>query len=151
MDESGAWYTRRTKTGPATIRRVHEGDRVAAEAWGHAAALLLDSVPDLLGLTAVGIEDVNPHHPVLFDMLRKMHGYRQARSGDEYPRLVSAAIAQKVAGVHAKPALRKIVWKWGEPAPGPEKTYGCSRIHGFSPLSHTSGFTRWELRSTGLT
>ena len=93
MDESDTWYTRRTKAGPATIRRVHEGDRVAAEAWGPGAALLLNSVPDRLGLTAVGIEDVTPNHPVVFDMLRKMRGYRQARSGDMYPRLVSAPLS----------------------------------------------------------
>ena len=121
VDESGAWYTRRTKAGPATIRMVHQGDVVAAEAWGPGAQLLLDSVPDLLGLNAAGIEDVTPHHPVVYDLIRKMRGYRQACSGDVYPRLISAAIAQKVAGVNAKPALRNIAWKWGEPAPGPRE------------------------------
>ncbi len=119
VDEGGAWFARRTREGPATVQLRHGGDHLLAEAWGDGAELLLDDVPELVGLEAASVLDFEAQHPLIERLQRKMPGYRQGRSGEAYHRLIAAGIAQKVTGANAKPALRKIAWTWGEAAPGP--------------------------------
>lgn len=121
VDETGAWYARHTPDGPATVCLHNRRDHVAGEAWGPGAAWLLESVPDLVGLHDPGVDAVGDHHPVMEALKTKMRGYRMGRSGDVYSRLVAVGIAQKVTGANAKPALRRIAWKWGEQAPGPRE------------------------------
>ncbi|RME22101.1 MAG: DNA-3-methyladenine glycosylase 2 family protein, partial [Deltaproteobacteria bacterium] len=96
VDGDGAWYAARTRQGPATVRLTHGGDHLAAEAWGPGAAALLDEVPALVGLDRPPLAALSLDHPVLRDITRRHPGFRVGRSGRLYPRLVSAALAQKV-------------------------------------------------------
>lgn len=119
VDETGGWFARRTPDGPGTVHIVHRGDHLMARAYGDGAAHLLDDVPGLVGIGGTRVDAIEPHHSFVAEARRKMVGYRQGRTGQVYSRLVAVAIAQKVSGANAKPALRKIAWNWGERAPGP--------------------------------
>ncbi len=119
-DETGAWYAQRTPDGPGTIHARIRGTELVVEAWGDGAARVLDGVPALFGLDDPGVASI-PDDPRLFELKRTFAGVRVGRSGQVFPRLVSAAVAQKVTGANAKPALRRIAWQWGEQAPGPRE------------------------------
>lgn len=121
VDESGAWYARRTPEGPGTVHIVHRGDHLLARAYGHGGAAVLDDVPELVGIDDPGLDGLDLDHPRLRELTRSMRGCRQGRSGQVYPRLVAAGLAQKVSGHDSKPALRRLVRKWGEQAPGPRE------------------------------
>lgn len=120
-DESGVWWTRRTPEGEGTVRVVHRGDRLEGTSWGDGGGWLLEQVPALLGLHGPGVEDIPDAHPVVAELKRRSAGLRVGRSGEVYPRLVSAALAQKVSGANSKPALYRLASRFGEPAPGPRE------------------------------
>lgn len=118
VDESGGWVAERNAGGDATVRMARVGDAVEAEAWGPGGEVLLARVPELLGLR----DDPSvcrPAHPVVADLCRRLAGLRIGRTGQVFPRLVSAALAQKVTGQEARSALHAIANAWGAPAPGP--------------------------------
>lgn len=121
VDATGAWYAERNLEGPATVRLVREGAALSAEAWGPGALPLLDRVPELCGLGDPGASAIVPAHPIMRDLVKRMAGYRVGRSGQAYPRLIAAGIAQKVTGANAKPALWQLARTWGERAPGPRE------------------------------
>ena len=119
VDESGAWYARRARSGPGTVHIRHRGDHLLVETFGAGGESVLEDVPALVGLDDVGLEGVAPAHPMIEELKKRMHGCRQGRSGQVYPRLISAGLAQKVSGAQSKPALRRLAYRWGERAPGP--------------------------------
>ncbi len=119
VDADGAWYAARTREGGATVRINHGGDHIAAEAWGPGATALLDEVPALVGLDRPPLSSLSLDHPVLAGIARRHPGVRVARSGRVYPRLVSAALAQKVTGKNSKQALQRLARRFGERPPGP--------------------------------
>ena len=119
VDETGVWWTRRTPDGPATVRVVRRERRLEASGWGPGADWLLEQVPELLGLERPGVEDVPDAHPLVRELKRRFAGLRVGRSGEVYPRLVSAALAQKVTVASSKPAVFGLAHRFGEPGPGP--------------------------------
>lgn len=119
-DDSGAWYARRTPKGPGTIHARIRDRELRVEAWGDGAQIVLDDVPALFGLDDPGVSTL-PDDPRLRELRHTFSGLRVGRSGQVFPRLIAAAVAQKVTGKNAKPALRRIAWEWGEQAPGPRE------------------------------
>ncbi|MCO4773608.1 MAG: DNA-3-methyladenine glycosylase 2 family protein [Deltaproteobacteria bacterium] len=119
IDDSGAWYARRCKAGPATVQLRRRDRFLVARSWGDGSDELLDSVPDLCGLGNQGLADVVPQSPRVRDMLLGVQGYRQARSGQVLPQLVCTALGQKVTGKNSSGAIRRIAYWWGEKPPGP--------------------------------
>lgn len=112
------WRGLRTPQGPATLAVHVSGDEVHAEAWGDGAAWALDAVPILLGA-----ED-RPEELVLRDerlaAAAERYGVpRFGRSGLVLESLVPSIIEQKVTGREAFAAFRRLVHRYGEPAPGP--------------------------------
>jgi 3-methyladenine DNA glycosylase/8-oxoguanine DNA glycosylase len=111
----------RTPEGPATLlveARPADGE-VRAEAWGSGADWALASVPDLLG-AADSWEGFEPRHPVLAEVWRHHPHLRLGRSGLLMESLVPAIIEQKVTGQEAFAGFRRLVLRFGEPAPGPD-------------------------------
>ena len=108
----------RTAAGPATVRVEHRRDRVALEAWGDGAELVLEQAPAWLGLLddRAGFE---PTDPLVRDLHRHGDGLRLPRTERVVEALVPAILSQKVTGFEAKRAYRQLVERWGEPAPGP--------------------------------
>ena len=120
VTEDGAvWRTSLMTSGPVTYRLLQRGPHeVEAEAWGPGAAEAVAGVPDLLGArdTADGFE---PRHPLLADSAARHPGLRVPRTGRVVEALVPAVLEQKVTGKEARESFRRLVLRFGSPAPGP--------------------------------
>ncbi|AXT84968.1 3-methyladenine DNA glycosylase [Aeromicrobium sp. A1-2] len=118
-DGSWLWRTSRMETGPVTyVLRQVEPDLVDAQAWGDGAAELLDGLPALVGAED-DVSGFRPEHPVLLDAHRRFPGLRVPRTGRVLEALLGAVIEQKVVGLDAFAAWRRLHQRFGEPAPGP--------------------------------
>jgi 3-methyladenine DNA glycosylase/8-oxoguanine DNA glycosylase len=114
------WRGLRTPEGVATLRvRSRPADaEVHAAAWGPGAEWVLDRLPAMLGAEddPAGFE---PRHPVLAEAHRRYPHWRVARSGLVMESLVPAILEQKVTGQEAWTGFRRLVYRFGERAPGP--------------------------------
>lgn len=114
------WRGTRTPQGPATlaVTPLDAAGEVHAQAWGPGAAWVLDSLPALLGA-----EDdpsgFDPRIPVLVEAVRRAPHWRLSRSGLVLESLVPSVLEQKVTGQEAFAGFRRLVRRYGEPAPGP--------------------------------
>jgi 3-methyladenine DNA glycosylase/8-oxoguanine DNA glycosylase len=109
----------RTPLGPATLlvqARATAGE-VVGEAWGPGATWVLDRLPRMLGA------DDDPSGfvpPAALDRAWRRHRHwRLGATGLVMESLVPAIIEQKVTGQEAFAAFRRLVRRFGEPAPGP--------------------------------
>ena len=112
------WRVCRTPLGPSSLALRHQGDAVQATAWGAGAEWAIASVPDLLGAR----DDVSgfaPAHPLLRELHSLHPGMRIPRTGLVLDSLVPTVLEQKVTGIEARQSWRELVWRFGEPAPGP--------------------------------
>jgi 3-methyladenine DNA glycosylase/8-oxoguanine DNA glycosylase len=108
-----------TPEGPAAIRVRIDGETVRAEAWGPGADRLLDGIPAFLGLDddATGFE---PRlHPLVADLARRRPGFRLGRTGSVFEALVPAVLEQRITGLEAFRAYRRLILAHGAPGPGP--------------------------------
>ncbi len=126
--DGSTWRTALTPEGPGTIRvtatRPAPGTAgqavtvVRGAAWGPGASWLLHALP-----AALGADDdpagFDPVHPVLSRLARRHEGLRIGRTGLVMEALVPAVLEQKVSGVEAHRAWRRLLLKFGLPAPGP--------------------------------
>jgi 3-methyladenine DNA glycosylase/8-oxoguanine DNA glycosylase len=71
----------------------------------------------------VGLEDnpdaLVPRHRLIAELARRFRGVRLPRTGRVFEALLPAICEQKVTGDEARAAFRAIVYRHGEPAPGP--------------------------------
>jgi 3-methyladenine DNA glycosylase/8-oxoguanine DNA glycosylase len=112
------WRGIRTPDGVATLRLRGQAGEVLATAWGPGAEWVLDRLPGLLGAD----DDPSgfaPRHPVLVDALRRHPHWRLGRTGLVLEALVPAILEQRVTGQEAFAGFRRLVRRFGEPAPGP--------------------------------
>ncbi|WP_036568743.1 DNA-3-methyladenine glycosylase [Nocardia sp. BMG51109] len=113
------WQASRMPTGAVTYRLTQSGPcAVAARAWGPGAAEFLDRLPRMLCLD----EDVTgfaPAHPKIAEAHRRFPGLRMLRTGLVFEALVPSILEQRVHTVSARASWRKLVWRFGESAPGP--------------------------------
>lgn len=119
IDGAEAWRAIRTPDGPASLHVRAEGPHeIRAEAWGPGASWALDHAPGL-----VGAEDDDSgfvaHHAVVAELWRRHRAVRLTRTGDAMPILLAAICEQKVVGVEARRAWRRMVRATAEPAPEP--------------------------------
>jgi 3-methyladenine DNA glycosylase/8-oxoguanine DNA glycosylase len=120
VTEDGAvWRTSVMPTGPVTYRISQRSLReVEAQAWGAGAAELVAGLPDLLGGRDLA-DGFEPRHPLLVETARRVPGLRVPRTGRVVEALVPAVLEQKVTGREARDAFRRLVRRFGAPAPGP--------------------------------
>lgn len=112
------WRGLRTPQGAATLAVHLAGDEVHARAWGDGADWALDAVPGLLGAYDQPEDLVLRDERLVAAALR--HGVpRFGRSGLVWESLVASIIEQKVTGQEAFAGFRRLVQRYGEPAPGP--------------------------------
>jgi 3-methyladenine DNA glycosylase/8-oxoguanine DNA glycosylase len=112
------WRGVRTPEGPGTLAVAATDGTVEARAWGPGADWLLDTLPRMLGADddPAGFE---PRHDVLGELWRRHPHLRIGASGLVMESLVPAIIEQKVTGQEAFAAYRRLLHRYGEPAPGP--------------------------------
>jgi hypothetical protein len=123
-DAAGAvWRTCLTPDGPGTLRvsagrPSAEGTLVTGQAWGPGAAWLLDTLPAQLGAHD-DLSGFTVRHPVVGELALRYQGLRVGRTSRFFEALVPAVLEQKVVGKEAHRAWRFLLFKHGEPAPGP--------------------------------
>lgn len=119
VDADGIWRTLRTPHGPATLHLARTTGAVAATAWGPGAEWAIAGVPELLG---AGDDwdglDVSGN-AFLADSLHRNPGLRLTRTRQVFEMLLAAVLEQKVTSLEAGQSWRRLVTKYGEPAPGP--------------------------------
>jgi 3-methyladenine DNA glycosylase/8-oxoguanine DNA glycosylase len=108
----------RTPEGPASLHLVHEGHRVVATAWGPGAGWALETAPD-----AIGCSDDDsgfaPRDPLVQQLRARFPGVHVTRTRRLLEALLPVILEQKVTGIEARRAWRRMVRAFGEPAPGP--------------------------------
>jgi 3-methyladenine DNA glycosylase/8-oxoguanine DNA glycosylase len=115
---SEVWRATRTMLGPATVCYEQRSDEVLVCAWGPGAEHALAAAPDVLG-ERDSLEGWNPAaHPIVGDLDRRMTGLRMVASRAVFEAIVPTVIEQKVTSEEAHETWRRLVWKWGEDAPG---------------------------------
>ena len=117
IDGSGFWRATRTPEGPSTLHVKVKDGSLEATAWGPGAAWSLETAPALVGV--LDEDALEPRHPTLLDMHRRMRGLRLGRSSSAIECLVPTILEQKVHGSAARRSFASIVRRYGEPAPGP--------------------------------
>lgn len=117
--DDGWWRPARTPIGPATVHLRRRAEGIHASAWGAGAAWMLDRVPSLVG-SADRPEDLVTDHPLVSQLARRHRGVRFGATGMVWDALVIAIVAQKVTGKEAGRALKGLVRKFSDPAPGPK-------------------------------
>jgi 3-methyladenine DNA glycosylase/8-oxoguanine DNA glycosylase len=118
LDGDEIWRATRTPAGIATERLRPHGGAIEVEAWGPGAEWLLDHAPVLLGAQ----DDDHafaPSHPLLRELHRRHAGLRLLRTDAVFEALLPTVLEQKVVGVEARLAYRRLINKLGEAAPGP--------------------------------
>ena len=118
-DDGALWRTSLLPSGAVTYRLAQRGlHEVEAQAWGPGAQELVAGLPDLLGARDLA-DGFEPRHPLLVETAARVPGLRVARSGRVVEALVPAVLEQKVTGKQARQAFRRLVLRFGAPAPGP--------------------------------
>ena len=119
LPDGAIWRTSLMESGPVSYRITQaDRSRVLADAWGPGGAELLGGLPDLLGARD-NPETFEPRLPVLAHAVRELSGYRVPRTGRVTEALVPAVLEQKVIGLDAMAAFRRLVARYGTLAPGP--------------------------------
>lgn len=113
------WRTSRMPTGPVTYTVEQLSPRhIRGRAWGPGREELIERLPHTIG----AVDDPSTFvadHPVLADAVRRFPGLRVPRTGRVLEALIPAIIEQKVLGVDAFAAQRRLIRKFGDQAPGP--------------------------------
>lgn len=110
-----------TPAGPGTVTFAWTlGGDARVEAWGAPDAVdwLLDAAPGWLGL-ADDVSTFRPAHPLVAEIWRRHRHHRLGATGAIWPELVPTIVSQRVQFVDAASSWRRMVWRWGTPAPGP--------------------------------
>ncbi|MFI5262674.1 MAG: DNA-3-methyladenine glycosylase family protein [Candidatus Limnocylindrales bacterium] len=115
------WRASRTPAGPSVLWLRLVGRTVTVECWGPGADWELAHVPDLIGETDAP-EALEPRHPLVADLVRRLPGVRLTRSNRVVEALVPAVVEQKITGVEAQRVYARLVRTHGEPAPPGSET-----------------------------
>lgn len=119
-DTDGAiWRTSLMRTGPVTARISRSGpSSIGCEMWGSGAREFADDLPAMMG-AADDASGFAPVEPTIAAAHRRVPHLRLGRTGQVLEALIPAVIEQRVAGKDAFRAWRRLVTKFGSPAPGP--------------------------------
>ncbi|MFL6098420.1 MAG: hypothetical protein ACJ71T_00520, partial [Actinomycetales bacterium] len=124
-DDGAHWRASVTPEGPATIRITSRPDagEVEGAAWGPGATWALETMPRLLGAEddTTGFE---PRHDLIRAAARRFAGWRVPRTGLVLESLAPAAVEQLVTGQEAFSSWRRLLLRFGRPAPGPVEALG---------------------------
>ncbi|MGZ8629887.1 MAG: DNA-3-methyladenine glycosylase family protein [Actinomycetota bacterium] len=118
MREGEMWRATRTQDGPATLHLTVEGVDLVAEAWGPGALAAIEAAPGWAGL----LDDdrgFRAYHQIVADLHRRLRGTQLTRTGRPTEAMVPAVLEQKVTGLEARRAYRRLALALAEPAPGP--------------------------------
>ncbi|MBB2975950.1 3-methyladenine DNA glycosylase/8-oxoguanine DNA glycosylase [Microbacterium endophyticum] len=120
VDGPVVWRASRTPAGLATLALRESGAGVIkAAAWGNGAGWALAQLPALCGADDDSDGFDASLHPLVADAHHQNPGLRLARTEIVFDALACAIFEQKVTGMQAFGAWRRILTWFGERAPGP--------------------------------
>lgn len=120
LSEGGViWRAMRTPDGIATLALSPAKDAVRATAWGPGAEWALAHVAALCGADDDDTGFDASRHPLIADAHHRNPGLRIGRTDILFDALAGSIMEQKVTGLQAFGAWRRIVQWSGERAPGP--------------------------------
>ena len=123
--DDGWWLAARTPEGPGSLRVRRTRADLVGEAWGDGAGWLLARLDAICGLQDDPASFVTSD-PVVSDLHRRHQGARFGRTSLVFDSLVTSICAQKVTGTEAKRAMRGLLGRFSEPAPGPNRALTLS-------------------------
>ncbi len=115
-----AWRATRSPDGPVTVQMQNAPASVEVEAWGPGAEWALEHAPDLIGAND-DPSALKAHHPLVAELQRRMHGVRFPSWPTVVEITVPTVLEQKIVGKVARKSYARLVHRYGEPAPGPQK------------------------------
>jgi len=121
--DGAIWLTSLMRSGPVTARITRSApDTIDCEAWGSGATEFTETLPAQLGADddATGF---SPEEPTIAVLHQRVPHLRLGRTGRVLESLIPAVLEQRVYGMDARRAWRKLVTKFGSPAPGPAPSH----------------------------
>jgi 3-methyladenine DNA glycosylase/8-oxoguanine DNA glycosylase len=119
FDRTGnSWIALRTPSGEAAVSVASKRGILEADAWGAGADELLDRLPRLLGFDDESAAVDPPAGPVRA-LHRRARGLRLGSTGAVWDALAATVLGQKVTTKEANRSYRRLVDRYGTPAPGP--------------------------------
>ncbi|MEJ7706032.1 MAG: DNA-3-methyladenine glycosylase 2 family protein [Nocardioidaceae bacterium] len=120
------WRSATTPGGRVTARiRSRRGEGVVElETWGAGAEWMLEQSPAMLGADDVTAPFFTPAEPRVRAAWRRDPHWRVPRTGLVLEALLAAVIEQKVTGQEAWLGWRRLITRFGSPAPGPGEARG---------------------------
>ena len=117
--DGAIWRTSLMQSGPVTARLTRSApNTIDCEAWGSGATEFTETLA-----AALGVDDdasgFSPAEPTIVELHRRVPHLRLGRTGRVLESLIPAVLEQRVYGMDARRAWRKLVTKFGAPAPGP--------------------------------
>lgn len=133
-------------SGPVTYRlRQPDPFTAAGQAWGPGAREWSEGLARL-----VGVDDnpsgFAPTHPVLVEAHRRFPHLRIGRTDRVFESLTPAILEQRVHGIAAFASWRRLVRKYGQPAPGPAP----EGMHVPPPADVWRTIPSWEFHKAGV-
>jgi len=115
----GIWRATRTIDGPATIRiTIAAAGKLRVTTWGPGAEAAIEGAADLVGLNDEP-EALQPRDRLVRELSRRMPGLRIGRTNAVIEALIPAIVEQKVSGSDAHRSYRRLLFEYGDLAPGP--------------------------------
>lgn len=147
LDADGTiWRTSRPASGPVTARIARAGPAaVHLTAWGPGAEEFLDGAPALLGADD-DVTGFTPAHPTVAAAHRRVPHLRLCRTGRVLEALIPAVLEQRVPGRDAFAAWRRLVTRFGGPAPGPAP----AGMRVFPPAATWRHIPSWEFHRANV-
>lgn len=118
VDVRDVWRATRTPDGPVTVHVESDSGALTVEAWGGGRSWVLDRIGGWLGLED-GAEAFDPPPGPVRDVWRRRRRLRILRTGLVVEHLIPTILEQKVTGMEARRAFRRLTLALAEPAPGP--------------------------------
>jgi 3-methyladenine DNA glycosylase/8-oxoguanine DNA glycosylase len=143
VDTDGTlWRGSMTPAGQVTLRILRRRTEavIELEAWGPGADWALDQAPAMLGALD-DPSDFDPADPLVREAWTRNPHWRVMQTGLVLEALVAACIEQKVTGQEAFLGWRRLVRRFGHPAPGPGAERGLLTL----PTAQTlAAVPSWE-------
>lgn len=142
------WRAVHTPEGPATVhfRTGPANGTVTISGYGPAADWVVDHGPTMLGADddPLGFQ---PDHAALTRAWRRHSHWRVPRSGLVFEAIVAASLEQKVTGREAWDGWRRLVRRFGQPAPAPA---GAPALMVMPPPSVVRSIASWDWLQMGI-
>lgn len=141
-DDGSIWRAAQTPLGAATLRvstRAPAGE-VGFAAWGSGAEWMLEQAPAMLGCHD-DVRDFAASSDIVRAAWRTNPHWRVPMTGLVLEALVAAVIEQKVTGREAWFGWRRLLVRFGEPAPGPAGDRGMRCL---PPPGELARIPSWE-------